>query len=86
MPRGDGFRLLRGDARQALDSGLSRISRPLLSLFHALRRNTERGSRRNISAHYDVSNDFFALFLDPTMTYSCGYFEDDQASLEQASC
>jgi len=73
------------DALQALDSGLSRISRPLLSLFHALRRNTERGSRRNISAHYDVSNDFFALFLDPTMTYSCGYFEDDQASLEQAS-
>ena len=32
-----------------------------------------------------MSNDFFALFLDPTMTYSCGYFEDDQASLEQAS-
>ena len=45
----------------------------------------ERGSRRNIAAHYDLGNDFFELVLDPTMTYSCGYFETDDSTLEQAS-
>jgi cyclopropane-fatty-acyl-phospholipid synthase len=38
-------------------------------------RNTRAGSRRNITHHYDLSNDLFALFLDPTMTYSSGLFE-----------
>ena len=52
---------------------------------HALRRNTRSGSRRNISAHYDVGNDFFQLFLDPTMLYSCAYFPSEDASLEEAS-
>jgi len=40
--------------------------------------------RRNIRAHYDISNDFFALMLDPTMTYSCGLFERQQDSLADA--
>jgi cyclopropane-fatty-acyl-phospholipid synthase len=44
-----------------------------------------RGSRRNISAHYDLGNDFFALFLDPTMNYSCGIFDSAGATMEQAS-
>lgn len=52
---------------------------------HALRRNTRSGSRRNISAHYDVGNDFFQLFLDPTMLYSCAYFSSPEASLKEAS-
>ena len=52
---------------------------------HALRRNTRSGSRRNIAAHYDVGNDFFRLFLDPTMLYSCAYFPSEDASLEEAS-
>jgi len=52
---------------------------------HALRRNTRSGSRRNISAHYDVGNDFFQLFLDPTMLYSCAYFPSRDAGLEEAS-
>ncbi|MCY3940469.1 MAG: cyclopropane-fatty-acyl-phospholipid synthase [Gammaproteobacteria bacterium] len=52
---------------------------------HALRRNTRSGSRRNIAAHYDVGNDFFQLFLDPTMLYSCAYFPSEDASLEEAS-
>jgi cyclopropane-fatty-acyl-phospholipid synthase len=38
-------------------------------------RNTRSGSRRNITHHYDLSNDLFALFLDPTMTYSSALFE-----------
>ena len=52
---------------------------------HALRRNTRSGARRNISAHYDVGNDFFKLFLDPTMLYSCAWFPSEDASLEEAS-
>jgi cyclopropane-fatty-acyl-phospholipid synthase len=40
--------------------------------------NTLDGSRANIAAHYDLSNDLFAAFLDPTMTYSCAWFDDSQ--------
>src|SRR6188508_2564527 len=38
----------------------------------------------NVQAHYDLSDDFFRLFLDPTQTYSCAYFERDDMTLEQA--
>lgn len=38
----------------------------------------------DVQAHYDLSNDFFALFLDPTRTYSCAYFERDDMSLQEA--
>ncbi len=48
-------------------------------------RNTERGSRGNIHAHYDLGNDFFRLFLDDTMTYSSGIFATPQTSLREAS-
>jgi cyclopropane-fatty-acyl-phospholipid synthase len=41
---------------------------------HLLNRNTRRGSRRNIAAHYDLGNDFYALWLDPSMTYSSALF------------
>jgi cyclopropane-fatty-acyl-phospholipid synthase len=54
-------------------------------LLHLVRANTRQGSRRNIAAHYDLGNDFYAMWLDPTMTYSSGLFEGDAArSLEQA--
>ncbi len=39
---------------------------------------------KQVQAHYDLSNEFFALFLDPSMTYSCAYFASDDLSLEQA--
>ncbi len=51
--------------------------RGLLRMRHALRANTRRGSRRNIEAHYDLGNEFFALWLDPTMTYSAALFSGD---------
>jgi len=65
---------------------------PLLSfanrLFHRLRhrmnRNTVVGSRRNIQAHYDLSNDFFRLFLDRNMVYSSALYQHADDSLEQA--
>lgn len=51
---------------------------------HRLRPNSVKNSRKNISAHYDLSNDFFALFLDPSMTYSAALFEAPEQSLEEA--
>jgi cyclopropane-fatty-acyl-phospholipid synthase len=53
--------------------------------LHATARNTREGSRRNIGAHYDVGNEFFALFLDPTMMYSSAVFERPDMTLEEAS-
>jgi cyclopropane-fatty-acyl-phospholipid synthase len=67
-----------------LDRGWARVSRPFVQLFHAFHRNTRAGSARNIAAHYDLGNEFYALILDETMTYSCGIFERDDSSLREA--
>jgi len=72
-------------ALQGLERGLALLSRPAGWLFSALRRNTRAGSQRNIADHYDLGNDFFALMLDPTMTYSAAVFEPPEATLEEAS-
>jgi cyclopropane-fatty-acyl-phospholipid synthase len=53
-------------------------------LSHLARPNTIRGSRRNIAEHYDLSNDFYRLFLDPTMSYSSAVFTRSGQSLEEA--
>ncbi|MBN1478602.1 class I SAM-dependent methyltransferase [Candidatus Sumerlaeota bacterium] len=74
-----------GEDLSGLDSGLARLRAPLRKIAHLLNRNSRRGSRRNISAHYDLSNDFFRLFLDETMTYSCAVFEREDATLAEAS-
>jgi cyclopropane-fatty-acyl-phospholipid synthase len=68
-----------------MEKGLARLTAPLYKLYHSARKNTKLGSRQNILAHYDLGNDFYALFLDATMTYSCGIFENEQSSLEDAS-
>jgi cyclopropane-fatty-acyl-phospholipid synthase len=52
---------------------------------HWLRKNTRSGSAHNIRAHYDLGNDFFALFLDDTMTYSCGIFASPASTMHEAS-
>jgi cyclopropane-fatty-acyl-phospholipid synthase len=49
-----------------------------------LRRNSKRGSKRNIQAHYDVGNEFYKLWLDPTLTYSSALYASPDASLEEA--
>lgn len=54
------------------------------TLLHRLRRNTLRGSRRNIAAHYDLSNEFFQLFLDSDLNYSSAVFNYAEESLEDA--
>ena len=51
-------------------------------LFHLMRANTKSGARRNISAHYDLGNDFYALWLDPTMSYSSAFFATGAQTLE----
>jgi cyclopropane-fatty-acyl-phospholipid synthase len=51
---------------------------------HALNRNTRRGSRRNIAAHYDLGNAFYRSWLDSGMTYSSALFNDASQTLEQA--
>jgi cyclopropane-fatty-acyl-phospholipid synthase len=69
-------------------SKIQTLSLNLLKIYNKLshfkRANTVEGSRKNISAHYDLNNDFFASFLDPTMTYSSAYFYRDGLSLEEA--
>ncbi len=72
------------EALERVDGGTATALKPLRRILHRLRRNTRAGSRRNIAAHYDAGNDFFAAFLDPTMTYSCGIFDREDASLEEA--
>jgi cyclopropane-fatty-acyl-phospholipid synthase len=64
-------RLSLGSSARA--SGLSRLTK---RIAHALRRNNSKGAKRNIMAHYDLGNDFYECWLDPTMSYSSALFED----------
>jgi cyclopropane-fatty-acyl-phospholipid synthase len=68
----------------ALDSGLSRLVNLPNDWLHRRRQNTRAGSRRNIHAHYDLSNDLFETFLDPSMAYSSAVFARGDESLEEA--
>jgi len=67
-----------------MEGGAARFTLPLQKLFHWVNRNTHEGARRNIAAHYDLGNDFFALWLDPTMMYSSAIFEQPGMSLHEA--
>lgn len=53
-------------------------------ISHWKRINNIRGSKKNITEHYDLNNDFFASFLDPTMTYSSAYFKEEGMDLQNA--
>jgi cyclopropane-fatty-acyl-phospholipid synthase len=73
------------EVMNGMDSRWALLSRPVLKAFHFFNRNSKVGSARNISAHYDLGNALYELMLDPTMAYSCGIFESEHATLEQAS-
>ena len=60
------------------------LSRTRDRLLHLARSNRRLQARRNIRAHYDLSNDFYRLFLDPSMTYSAALFDRPGVSLEEA--
>lgn len=65
-------------------SGLIKLMNAYNRVLHRRRPNTRSLSRKNIGDHYDLSNDFFELWLDPTMTYSSGIFESADDDLEAA--
>ena len=67
-----------------MEQGTARPTAVLQKALHWLNRNTRSGSRRNIAAHYDLGNDFFELFLGPSMMYSSAIFERPGMTLEQA--
>jgi cyclopropane-fatty-acyl-phospholipid synthase len=69
----------------ALEGGYQWLSKPFLKALHWLNRNTTDGSRKNIAAHYDLGNDFFKLWLDPSLMYSAAIFSPADCSLEAAS-
>jgi len=62
----------------------SLLSRTWMRILHWMNRNTHSGSKRNISAHYDLGNRFYEQWLDPSMTYSSAYFGDGANDLESA--
>ncbi|MBK8100810.1 MAG: class I SAM-dependent methyltransferase [Planctomycetes bacterium] len=72
------------DVLSGVDRGLAALAQPLQRLWQACRRNTRAGARRNIAAHYDLGDDFFAAFLDPSMTYSSAFFATAMTSLADA--
>jgi cyclopropane-fatty-acyl-phospholipid synthase len=73
------------DLLDGMETGLARWGGMALRAWHALRRNTRSGSRRNIAAHYDLGNDFFGLFLSSDLMYSSALWDGAEDSLEAAS-
>lgn len=72
-------------AMESMQASQHWYTRLALRIAHAMNRNTHEGSKRNIAAHYDLGNDFFRLFLDPTMMYSSAVFNGPEMSLEEAA-
>lgn len=73
------------DRMNEFEDRYSWITKPALKGLHWLNRNTPEGSRKNISAHYDLGNDLFETFLDPTMMYSSAIYPRPEATLEVAA-
>jgi cyclopropane-fatty-acyl-phospholipid synthase len=73
------------DLLDGMETGLARLGGWAMRIWHERRRNTRTGSRRNISAHYDLGNDFFLLFLSPDLMYSSAIWAGDDDTLDAAS-
>lgn len=67
-----------------MERGLALLLRPIDLVKHLLKSNNKKGSKRNILAHYDLGNDMYSSFLDPTMMYSSAIYPDEKSSLEEA--
>tara|TARA_B110000003_G_scaffold45779_5_gene43743 strand:- start:2425 stop:3729 length:1305 start_codon:yes stop_codon:yes gene_type:complete len=67
------------------EGGFARFAKPFQKLLHWLNRNTFKGSKKNIAAHYDLGNNFFESWLDEKMMYSCAIFDDQNQDLDSAS-
>lgn len=68
-----------------MEKGLARILRPFDLISHLMKRNSRKGAKRNILAHYDLGNELYQSFLDPTMMYSSAIYPGEDSSLEEAS-
>jgi cyclopropane-fatty-acyl-phospholipid synthase len=68
-----------------MERGLAWLLRPLDLIRHAFNANSKKKSKRNILAHYDLGNDMYAAFLDPTMMYSSAIYPRTESTLEEAS-
>jgi len=68
-----------------MDAKQSVLGKLALKIFHRLNRNNRQGSRKNISAHYDLGNTFFSLFLDKSMMYSSAMYPHKNTSLAEAA-
>ncbi|MDA8694132.1 cyclopropane-fatty-acyl-phospholipid synthase family protein [Pseudomonadales bacterium] len=79
------FFVINMQSLDALDNQRSWLSRIGMRVLDRVNRNTILRAQKNISAHYDLGNDFFSLFLDQSMMYSSAVFNDDSASLYDAS-
>jgi len=77
--------VLNQSVMDTLEGGYQWLTKPVLKVFHWLNSNSEAGSQKNIAAHYDLGNDLFKLFLDPTMMYSSAMFDADITDLQAAS-
>jgi len=77
--------VLNQSVMDTLEGGYQWLTKPVLKVFHWLNSNSEAGSQKNIAAHYDLGNDLFKLFLDPTMMYSSAMFDGDITDLQAAS-
>lgn len=77
--------LLNRKVINTLDSGLATSLEALRRLGYWRRRNTEQGSRKNIRSHYDLGNDFFKTFLDPSLMYSCAMYPAVDTPLNEAA-
>ncbi len=73
------------DTLDRMESGPARLGGMALRAWHALRRNTRGGSRRNIAAHYDIGNELFALFLDRSLMYSSAIYTHQDEPLDVAA-
>ena len=81
---------IEGDLFQALDHFLGQMGK--FSADHSKLKKlifssqSRKNQEKEVTSHYDIGNDFYSLWLDDTMSYSCGYFKTDEDSLYEAQC
>ncbi|MGB3224867.1 MAG: cyclopropane-fatty-acyl-phospholipid synthase family protein, partial [Desulforhopalus sp.] len=73
------------DVLDGMEKGFAWLLKPFRILRHLLNRNSRQGAKKNILAHYDLGNDMYATFLDPTMMYSSAVFPHLDSTLEEAA-
>lgn len=76
--------VLNREVLDCVEGGFAHLTVPIKKMFHWLNRNTQRGSRKNIAAHYDLGNAFFQIMLDSTMMYSSAIFKHPDMDLYDA--